>query len=156
MASITRALAQIKADLGSVLSEEHIAQVCREVGHTWRTRRLDPIVTVHIFILQVLHGNTAMTHLPRLVGRRFTAAAYCLARQRLPLAVLQTLVRQVGACLQRANDAAHRWRGHRTFFTDGSSCSMPDTPDLGKPGTATGFGDRVRLDAADVRGLVQR
>ncbi len=132
MASITRALAQIKADLGSVLSEEHIAQVCRAVGHTWRTRRLDPIVTVHIFILQVLHGNTAMTHLPRLVGRRFTAAAYCLARQRLPLAVLQTLVRQVGACLQRANDAAHRWRGHRTFFTDGSSCSMPDTPDLQK------------------------
>jgi hypothetical protein len=132
MASITRALEQIKADLGNVLSEEHIAQVCRAVGHTWRTRLLDPVVTVHIFILQVLHGNSAMTHLPRLVGRRFTAAAYCLARQRLPLAVLQTLVRQVVAQLQRANDAEHRWRGHRTFFADGSSCSMPDTPDLQK------------------------
>ena len=130
MASITHALQQIKTDLGSVLSEEHIAQVCREVGHTWRTRLLDPIVTVHIFILQILHGNTAMTHLPRLVGRRFTAAAYCLARQRLPLAVLQTLVRQVVAQLQHTNDAEHRWRGHRTFFVDGSSCSMPDTPDL--------------------------
>lgn len=132
MASITHALQQIKTNLGSALSEEHIAQACREVGHAWRTRVLDPIVTVHIFILQVLYGNTAMTHLPRLVGRRFTAAAYCLARQRLPLAVLQTLVRQVVAQLQRANDAEHRWRGHRTFFVDGSSCSMPDTPDLQK------------------------
>lgn len=132
MASITHALQQIKADLGNVLSQEHIAQVCREVGHTWRTRLLDPIMTVHIFILQVLHGNSAMTHLPRLVGRRFTAAAYCLARQRLPLAVLQTLVQRVAAQLQRANDAEHRWRGHRTFFVDGSSCSMPDTPDLRK------------------------
>jgi hypothetical protein len=132
MASITQALQQIKADLQSVLSEEHIAQVCQECGHTWRTRLLDPIVTVHIFILQVLHGNTAMTHLPRLVGRRFTAAAYCLARQRLPLALLQGLVRRVVAQLQRTNDAEQRWRGHRTFFVDGSSCSMPDTPDLRK------------------------
>jgi len=132
MASIAHALRQIKADLGNVLSEEHIGEVCREVGHAWRTRLLDPIVTVHIFILQVLHGNTAMTHLPRLVGRRFTAAAYCLARQRLPLAALQTLVRRVVAQLQRTNDAEHRWRGHRTFFVDGSSCSMPDTPDLQK------------------------
>lgn len=132
MASITHALQQIKTNLGNVLSEEHIAQICREVGHTWRTRLLDPIVTVQIFILQILHGNTAMTHLPRLVGRRFTAAAYCLARQRLPLAVLQTLVQQVVAQLQRTNDAEHRWRGHRTFFVDGSSCSMPDTPDLQK------------------------
>lgn len=132
MASITQALQQIKADLGSVLAEEHIARVCREAGHTWRARVLDPVVTVHIFILQVLHGNTAMTHLPRLVGRRFTAAAYCLARQRLPLAVLQTLVRQIVARLQRTSDAEHRWRGHRTFFVDGSSCSMPDTPDLQK------------------------
>ena len=132
MASIVQALEQIKTDLGNVLSEEHIAAVCREVGHAWRMRVLDPIVTVHIFIIQVLHGNTAMTHLPRLVGRRFTAAAYCLARQRLPLAVLQTLVQHVVAQLQRTNDAEHRWRGHRTFFADGSSCSMPDTPDLQK------------------------
>lgn len=130
MASIAHALGQIKADLGSVLSEEHIAQVCREAGHSWRSRLLDPIVTIQVFILQVLHGNTAMTNLPRLVGRRFTAAAYCLARQRLPLAVLQTLVRQVVARLQHTNDAEQRWRGHRTFFVDGSSCSMPDTAEL--------------------------
>ena len=132
MATIAHALRQIKADFGSVLSEEHIAQVCREVGHTWRTRVLDPVTTVHIFILQILHGNTAMTNLPRLAGRRFTAAAYCLARQRLPLAVLQTLVRRVADRLQRANGADHRWRGHRTFFVDGTSCSMPDTPELQK------------------------
>ena len=69
MASITHALRQIKANLGDVLSEEHIAQVCRESGHTWRIRLLDPIATIHVFILQVLHGNTATTQLPRPAGR---------------------------------------------------------------------------------------
>lgn len=132
MASITQALEQIKGDFGNVLSEEHIAEVCRSAGHAWRTRLLNPIVTIQIFILQVLHGNTAMSHLPRLAGRWFTAAAYCRARQRLPLAVLQTLLRQVVAGSQRANDATQCWHGHRTFFVDGSSCSMPDTPGLQK------------------------
>jgi hypothetical protein len=131
MASITHALRQIKADLGQTLSNEHIADVCRTCGHKWRSRLLDPVVTVHLFILQVLHGNTAMNHLPRLSGRRFTSAAYCRARMRLPIAILEKLVRHLAALLQ-ANDRddVHRWRGHRTFFTDGSSCSMPDTPAL--------------------------
>jgi hypothetical protein len=131
MASITQALRQIKADLGQVLSNQHIADVCRACGHKWRSRLLDPVVTVQLFILQVLHGNTAMNHLPRLSGRRFSSAAYCRARMRLPIAVLEKLVRHLAALLQ-ANDGddAHRWRGHRTFFTDGSACSMPDTPAL--------------------------
>jgi len=132
MASIRHALQQIKTNLDDEFSEEHIARICRAAGYTWRTRVLDPIVTIHVFILQVLHGNTAMTQLPRLVGRRFTAAAYCAARQRLPLGILRKLLESVAARLQRTGDQDYRWRGHRTFFTDGSSCSMPDTPDLQK------------------------
>ncbi len=131
MASITYALRQIKTDLGQALSNQHIADVCRDCGHKWRTRLLDPVVTVQLFLLQVLHGNTAMNHLPRLSGRRFSSAAYCRARIRLPIVILEKLLRHLAAGLQ-ANDGddAHRWRGHRTFFTDGSACSMPDTPAL--------------------------
>ncbi len=130
MASITYALRQIKADLGQALSNQHIADVCHACGHKWRTRLLDPIVTVQLFILQVLHGNTAMNQLPRLSGRRFTSAAYCRARLRLPIAILEKLLRHLAARLQANGHEAHRWRGHRTFFTDGSACSMPDTPAL--------------------------
>src|SRR5262249_44574698 len=43
------------------------------------------------------------------------------------------------------NDAEGRWRGHRVYYLDGSSFSMPDTPELqeefGQPsGQATGCG----------------
>ena len=96
MVSITHALGCIKAELGQVLSREHVAHVSRAAGLCWRQRTLDPVTTVYVFILQVLHGNTAMTNLSRLSGTRFTASAYCQARQRLPLEVLRRLLRETG------------------------------------------------------------
>ena len=73
MVSIRRVLAQIKDDWATRLTEEHLTRVCRQCGATWRNRTLSPVVTIYVFLLQVLHGNTAMTHLPRLSGKRFTA-----------------------------------------------------------------------------------
>jgi len=105
MVSIQGVLAQIKADWTAVLAEAHVARVCRETGAAGRDRILTPVVTLYVFLLQVLHGNTAMTNLPRLCGKRFTPAAYCQARQRLPLAALRRLLREAGAPLRSA--AAH-------------------------------------------------
>jgi len=64
MVSIRRVLAQIKDDGTAVLSEEHLTRICRQVGATWRHRTLTPVVTIYVFLLQVLHGNTALTNLP--------------------------------------------------------------------------------------------
>jgi Transposase DDE domain len=138
MVSIRRVLAQIKDDWTAVLSEEHLTRVCREAGATWRQRTLTPVVTIYVFLLQVLHGNTAMTNLPRLSGKRFTPAAYCQARQRLPLAALRRLLQEIGVPSRAGAGpgssaaGAALWRSHRTWLIDGSSCSMPDTPALQK------------------------
>lgn len=138
MVSIRRVLAQIKDDWTTFLSEEHLTRVCREAGAQWRDRTLTPVITIYVFLLQVLHGNTAMTHLPRLSGKRFTPAAYCQARQRLPLAALRRLLAETGLPLRAGAGRAAHWHGHRTWLVDGSSCSMPDTPALqkhfGQPG----------------------
>ena len=64
--TITAAIAQIKADVAHYLTPQGIKSVCRKVGHTWRERILDPVTTVHLFLLQVLHGNTACSNVPRL------------------------------------------------------------------------------------------
>jgi len=100
------------------------------LGHRWRERLLDPVTTIHLFLLQVLHGNAARSHLPRLTGQPFTASAYCQARARLPLAVLQSLLRPVVEALRPLTDAVGTWRGHRTWLVDGTGVSMPDTPVL--------------------------
>jgi Transposase DDE domain len=138
VASILRAVARIKADVALHLQAAVIERLCRELGHTWRDRVLTPVVTVHAFLLQVLHGNTACDHVPHLMGGAFTGEAYCQARRRLPLALLERLLSAVVEALGSCRDQAQRWCGHRVWLLDGSGCSMPDTPALqqafGQPG----------------------
>lgn len=137
--SILAAVEQIKCELARFLAPEFIRQVCRSVGHLWRERQLDPVTTLHLFALQILHGNTACPHVVRLGAVNCTGEAYGQARQRLPLAVFERLL---GAIRERLLGSPTlddgRWQGHRTFLVDGSGASMPDTPALqqafGQPG----------------------
>jgi Transposase DDE domain len=78
----------------------------------------------------MLHGNTACSHLPHLSGLRFSAAAYCQARAKLPLRLFALLLERFGTAVQRSALDEGRWHGHRTCLVDGSGCSMPDTPTL--------------------------
>ena len=132
------ALRRIQKDLTEVLDARQITAVCREVGYRFRQRLLDPLTTIQLFVVQILHGNFAVARLQDFTDEPFSEAAYCKARGRLPLAVLQTLLRRVGAALRTTMDDAGRWCGHRLFHVDGSAFSMPDTPELqkefGQPG----------------------
>lgn len=128
--SIPEVLRQFKADVARALSPEIITRVCRQLHLTWRDRVLDPATTVHVFLVQILHGNTACTALARLAGLTFTASAYCAARKRLPLALFQDLLERVCDALYPEVQDTGRWRGHRTWSMDGSSFSMSDTPEL--------------------------
>jgi hypothetical protein len=58
---------------------------------TFARLRPNPVITVHLFLLQILHGNTACRHLPHLAGFYFSASAYCQARAKLPVRVLEHL-----------------------------------------------------------------
>jgi hypothetical protein len=49
---------------------------------------------------------------------------------RVPLEVLRTLLVRCVDQLQQESFDAERWLGHRVFHVDGSSFSMPDTPQL--------------------------
>jgi hypothetical protein len=66
VSNIAHALRRIKTDVAGHLEPEMIRQFCLEAGHTWRERVLDPVTTIHLFLLQILHGNTACNHLPHL------------------------------------------------------------------------------------------
>ena len=124
--SIGRALARIKDDVRAFVPDESIEHAAREAGHRWRERQLGPVETVHLFVLQVIHFNTAMRHLRHLAGHAVNAAAYCEARMRLPLDVLRTLLRESVAVGVDAAIAG-RFCGLRVLLVDGSSTIAPDT-----------------------------
>ena len=91
---------------------------------------LNPVTTVYLFILQVLHGNTACQHTVHFGRWNFTDSAYCAARKRLPLGVLHRLLGRVAETFRKSTETPSTWLGHRVWLLDGSSFSMPDTPEL--------------------------
>jgi Transposase DDE domain len=131
VASVTAVLSRFKTEWATQLQPEAIIGACEEAGYTaWRDRVLTPVTTIQLFLLQILHGNTACSHLPHLSGLRFSAAAYCQARARLPLHLFDLLLERFSSALQPCLSNEAQWHGHRTFLVDGSGCSMPDTPAL--------------------------
>src|SRR4051794_6886693 len=136
---ISSTLRALRQDLAVRLGDDVILAACRAAGHTWcDSCLLTPAAIIHWFLIQVLHGNTALTHVSLLAGRAFSASAFCQARARLPLAVFRALLRDMVGAVIPDTEVIGRWRGHRTFLADGSSFSMPDTPALqahfGQPG----------------------
>jgi hypothetical protein len=133
MANIALAAQRVKHNPMEMVNREMVEAACRECGHEWRQRDLDPFNTISCFMQQVVHGNVPCGEVRHLAAASFTAQAYCEARARLPLAVYHTLVNEV---YQRAvphlSLEQHLWHKHRTFHIDGSSFSMPDTPELQK------------------------
>jgi hypothetical protein len=131
VSSIAAAVAQFKEEPATVLEPSVIEDVCRAAGHHWRERELDPATTVALFIQQVCRGNVPVAELRHIAGASFSESAYCQARMRLPLAVLEELSRRVCEAIT-GGGPDFRWLGHRTFLVDGSSFSMSDTPELRK------------------------
>ena len=123
-------LARLRQDVAACLAPEAIRSACRDERHRWRERRLGPVATVYLFLLQVLHGNTACQHVVHFGRWAATAGAYCQARKRLPLGVIHRLLEAVAASVRGSTAGAARWLGHRVWVVDGSSFSMPDTPAL--------------------------
>jgi len=136
MASFALAARRVMDDPGAVLEPQCITSACAAAGHRWRTRVLDPVLTVLAMAVQVMHANAAIAHVVRLMHACFSESAFCQARARLPLKVLTMLLELMTQGLRArlssrgASEGAGLWRGHRTLLIDGSGISMPDTPAL--------------------------
>jgi Transposase DDE domain len=128
--NIARIVGQFKQSWSRELEDDAIVRACEAAGHTWRERELGPVATVKMFLLQILFGNVACDFVPHLAGKDVTGSAYCTARGRLPLEVLQELLTRCTTKMTECVRDTGRWLGHRLFLIDGSSFSMPDTDQL--------------------------
>jgi Transposase DDE domain len=133
MASVASTLDRIKQDIRPFLPDGSIDSACQKAGHRWRRRKLGPVETIHLFIVQVLNFNTAMTHLRHLSKTAVKASSYCRARMRLPLKVLEALLEESSAAMHKACASTDGlWCGLRPYLVDGSSTIAPDTSDSQK------------------------
>jgi len=136
--NIGQALEQVKADLPDLIAQHVVDYLVEHPEWKTRDRKLSPHKVLMLLITQIMHGNTAINHLRHLANMICTGAAYCNARMRLPLELVQQVSRRVMEHLQPATEAVCLWRGHRVWLSDGTCFSMPDTPELqahfGQPG----------------------
>ena len=136
MATIHSALATVKSQYSKLVPESMICSACVDVGHRWRKRKLDPPMTVHLLLLQLL-ASVALISLDQVAKVGVSAAAICRARMRLPLSVWMKLTELVGlACV--GDDDTQGYCGHKTYLLDGTTFTTPDTVELaGKYGKAS-------------------
>jgi hypothetical protein len=129
------ALACVKAQRCGQLPVD-VDQLASDAGHRWRERLLTPAATVHLFLLQILHGNVAITALRHLGQMSAAASSYCEARARLPLtlfaqlfdAVAQQAAKVTRGCIDAG--AATLLNGRRVVLGDTTTFTTPDNAAL--------------------------
>jgi len=123
MATVARATHRVKSNVTQFLPERVIREAADAVGHHYRDRKLGPVRTVLLLVLQLLSANASLAHARALGGYAFSVSALCEARARLPLAllrrVLDWLVAQVAAAA-----------APRVLLVDAFNGYAPDTPAL--------------------------
>ncbi len=128
--SFVEVLNSFKREWTKYLDCQSINLLAKELGVSWRSRKLDPGKTLILFLLQILHGNTAIKNLPHLSGIWFQASSYCKARMRLPLSLFENLFLKIQSSYQSKDFKKGTWLGHRVFLGDGTGVSMPDVKSL--------------------------
>jgi len=123
----------------NVLSEEIVAQSLTAISACWLDRIYPPLVTLWVFLSQVLSADhSCRAAVARLIAHRISrgqcpcsgeTGAYCQARKRLPEEFFSNVARQTGRALEKAIDPRWLWKSRRVYVYDGSSVSMPDTPE---------------------------
>jgi hypothetical protein len=123
----------------NVLSEEIVAQALKAIEVFWMDRIYPPLVTLWVFLGQVLSADhSCRSAVARLIAHRLSkglrpcspeTGAYCQARKRLPEEFFSNVARQTGRALDSKADPQWLWKGRRVYAYDGSTVSMPDTPE---------------------------
>jgi hypothetical protein len=122
-----------------VLSDKLVTQALTAAGVVWNDSIYQPLVTLWVFLGQVLSADhSCRAAVARLIAHRLSqgqsscsaeTGAYCQARKRLPEKFFSDVARQTGRTLD-ANARSHwLWQGRRVYTYDGSTVTMPDTPE---------------------------
>jgi hypothetical protein len=122
-----------------VLPESSIESAIQEHGGGWRDEVFTPVGTLWAFLTQVICPVGCC----RLAVARVMAwlvargpppcgpgtGGYCKARARLPEGALSQLARGAGRALDAQAPEPWLWKGRRVQIADGTTVSMPDTPE---------------------------
>ena len=122
-----------------ILTEASIREVLDAHNVTYRDRVFSPVTTIWGFLSQVLsEDHSCRDAVSRIIAHRVTrgdtacspcTSSYCNARSRMVTGVLSTLAKRTAEELHASVGDQWKWNGRSVFIFDGSTVSMPDTPE---------------------------
>src|SRR5829696_5631035 len=120
------------------LTEDALGEALDSVGG-WLDRVFSPLVTLWVFLGQVLSADhSCRAAVARLIAHRVArgqepcsahTGAYCQARKRLPERFFSDAALRTGRALDARVEGRWLWNRRRVYVYDGSSVTMPDTPE---------------------------
>ncbi len=122
-----------------VLSEDLVERVLTALEGFWLDRVFSPLVTLWVFLGQVLSADhSCRAAVARLIAHRVArgqsacsaeTGAYCQARKRLPEKFFSDVACETGRALDAQSEQNWLWKGRRVYMFDGTTVTMPDTPE---------------------------
>ena len=123
----------------ALVDRQSISEAFGEASSLWQGWIYTPAVTVWVFLSQCLSpDHSCRDAVARLAAWRTAhgskpcsaeTGAYCTARDALPEAACRELVRRSGRELEAQAPRDWLWRGRCVRVVDGSTITMPDTPE---------------------------
>jgi hypothetical protein len=138
-AAVAQARRQGDLYFAALVDRQTISAAFGEASSLWQGWIYSPAVTVWVFLSQCLSpDHSCRDAVARLAAWRVAqglptcsaeTGAYCTARDALPEAACQELVHHSGRELEAQAPREWQWRGRRVCVVDGSTVTMPDTPE---------------------------
>jgi hypothetical protein len=122
-----------------LLTEERILEAFGRARWLWQGWIYSPAVTLWVFLAQCLSADHSCREaVAQLIAWRLSrgwkrcsadTGAYCTARERIPEEACLKLARETGRTVDEQAPSEWRWLGRRVLDVDGSTFTMPDTPE---------------------------
>jgi hypothetical protein len=118
------------------LTGETVQAAISQLGIVFRERIYSPWVTLWLFLVQTLSGESCSDAVSRLIAHRVSknqepcspeTKSYCRARTTLPEAFYQFIFRELGHRALRRAPTAWKFFGRDVKVVDGTTVSMPET-----------------------------
>jgi len=120
-------------------SSSHMSEVMSRHAVDFRDRAYAPDVTLMAFCTQLISSDSSCREVVTKLNRDRTksglmpisssTSAYCQARSRLSLGLIKDLAIESGEFMEKAVPSEWLWKGRHLKLIDGSTLSMPDTPE---------------------------
>lgn len=136
-ARVKKLKAREELRLSEVFDDNEIHDICGELNIEYRKREFTPAVVLGLFVSQTLNPDescaTVLTRFNKSRKRNGLKpvskdpSAYCKARGRLPLKLIERLTTMTSELARKKTPDGWKWKGRNVYLVDGLVVHAPDT-----------------------------